>query len=298
MTSRIEFIDADNADTDEVVGGEETMHTQDSGPATAGALLRDARESKGVDLSHIAAETRIPIRHLESIETGRYDALPSRTYAIGFSKNYARAVGLDREEIADMVRAELADGHQAGRRHDGKMEPGDPAKLPSNGLVWFGGIAALILAIGVVAFYSTYFGAGSGPPPLAGDTEGVVPEPAGEGSAEQLVAGETAGPSADGPVVFTAIEDNVWVRFYEPSGERLFEATMQEGDTFEIPADAQDPLINTGRPHLLTITIDGQQVEKLADEQTTMGDIPVSADALLSREDEAQPTASQGDGAG
>ena len=43
----------------------------------------------------MAARTRVPLRHLEAIEQGAYEALPSQTYAVGFARAYARAVGLD-----------------------------------------------------------------------------------------------------------------------------------------------------------------------------------------------------------
>lgn len=275
---------------DSVVKAEPTPTAKDDAPAQAdldrdldaGARLRAARERSGVELSHVAAETRIPIRHLQSIEAGNYDTLPSRTYAIGFAKNYARSVGLDREEIGDLVRAELAADEDGSTAGESKMEPGDPAKLPSSGLVWFGAIAALLLAIGVVAFYSTYFGAGTGPAPLALETEAGTN--AGEQAVEDTSAPTTATALADdGQVVFTALDDGVWVRFYEDNGERLFEDTMESGESFEVPQTADAPLINTGRPDLLAITIDGRDVPKLADEPVTMGDVAVSARALLDR---------------
>jgi hypothetical protein len=274
-----------------------------------GDRLRAAREEMRLELSHIAAETRIPVRHLEAIERGDFGALPSRTYAIGFSKTYAHAVGLDREEIAIAVREELGDGSARQSAVSGGMEPGDATKLPSTGLVWFGALAALILAAGAVAFYSTYFGAGTGPAPLiaensqsggddgegggggggdgAGDGDGDLgvaggDETLGANGAEAGAAGEAA---PGGQVVFTALEDGVWVRFYEDGGERLFEAEMVTGDRFELPADAVEPRINTGRPDALSITIGGTSVPKLADEAITLGDEPVSAAALLARAD-------------
>ena len=42
-------------------------------PATAGEALRAAREAKGLSLEHVSAETRIPIRHLETIEGDHYE---------------------------------------------------------------------------------------------------------------------------------------------------------------------------------------------------------------------------------
>ena len=286
MTRETETRDADASDIPETFDGHEEAITDSehvSQPASAGGRLRAARDAKRLDLSHVAAETRIPIRHLEAIEEGRYESLPSRTYAIGFSKNYAQAVDLDREEIADMVRAELAEGNSSRTGSERKIEPGDPAKVPSARLAWFGAIAALLLAVGVVAFYSNYFGAGSGPPPIAAQEE--IVEPAiGEAAdtADGDLASAQSGPTPDGQVVFTAT-DEAWVRFYEDGGERYFEAVMDTGDTFEVPADSTRPLINTGRPHLFEITIDGQSVPKLAEEQTILGGVPISASALLAR---------------
>lgn len=278
----------------------ETDSTAENGPETddsafgsVGTRLRAAREEKRLELSHIAGETRIPIRHLESIEAGQFDALPSRTYAVGFSKSYARALGLDEKEIATAVREELADGHARATSMAGGMEPGDPAKLPSAGLAWFGAFAAILLAVGAIFFYNTYFGAGTGPAPLIAETG----EEAGTGDGALADAGSNAGVNADGAdtaqaapvaggqVVFTALEDGVWVRFYEDGGDRLFEDIMESGEQFELPADASEPKINTGRPDAFAITIGGRSVPKLAEEPITMGDTPVSAAALLARVD-------------
>ena len=84
-------------------------------------------------------------------------------------------------------------------------------------------------------------------------------------------------------MIFTALEDGVWVRVYEEDGERLFEAQMASGDTFELPVTASEPRINTGRPDAFAITIDGREVPKLSDEPVTMGNTPISAAALLAR---------------
>ena len=262
---------------------EHESETEELIPSGPGEQLRAAREAKGVELAQIAAETRIPIRHLESIEAGRFDAMPSRTYAVGFSRTYAGVVGLDGHEIADLVRAELGDADYQRSNIGGGMEPGDPAKLPSNGLVWFGGIAAIILAVGAIAFFSTYFGSGTGPASLlAGDEQTEEAASNGGQSESQAASSE---PSADGQVVLTALQDGIWVRFYEQGGDRLMEKVMEEGETYEVPKTAKDPRINTALPNMLGITIDGQSVPKLAEEQIVMGDAPVSAEALLARAD-------------
>lgn len=276
----------DGADFDPSDCGAQPDDLTPAEPESVGQRLRVAREAKRLELSHIAAETRIPIRHLEAIEAGEFETLPSRTYAIGFARTYARAVGLDAEEIVEEVREELADGSSRASAMVGGMEPGDPAKLPSAGLAWAGGIAALILAIGSIAFLSTYFGAGTGPAPLVVESEADADNAEAAMAQAEGSAPASAAPAPTGAqVVFTALEDGIWVRFYEDGGERLFEAQMASGDRFELPSDAVEPRINTGRPDAFAITIGGREVPKLADEPVTMGDTPVSAAALLARAD-------------
>jgi hypothetical protein len=249
--------------------------------AGVGARLRAAREARRLELTHIASETRIPLRHLEVIEAGDFAALPSRAYAIGFARTFAKAVGLDDVAITEAVRIELADGNARRSAVGSGMEPGDPAKLPSAGLAWFGAFAALILAVGMIAFFSTRFGAGVGPAPLA-----EPPKPAPSVAAAPAA---TSVPATGGPVVFTAIED-VWMRIYEEGGERLIEKQLIKGESFTLPADAADPRINIGRPDLVAITIGGKPVPALSDKPATMSGVPVSAAALLAR-GQAEPAA-------
>src|SRR5919199_3549517 len=74
---------------------------------TVGQRLRAAREEKKLTLEDVAAQTRIPRRHLESIESGDWENLPAPTYTVGFAKSYASAVGLDRTEIGEQLREEM-----------------------------------------------------------------------------------------------------------------------------------------------------------------------------------------------
>ncbi len=265
---------------------EESADGADETPgAGAGAQLRAAREALQVDLAQIAAETRIPVRHLQAIEAGQFEALPSRAYAIGFSRTFAKAVGLDAAKITDAVRSELTDGTMRRAVPGAGMEPGDPARLPSAGLAWAGAIAAFVLAVGAFAFYNSYFGAGTEPGSLLAPATGPSPAPVAPTSTAM------ASPDQGGAVVLTALEDGVWLRLYDEGGERLIERTLQRGETVTVPATASDPRINTGRPDALTITVDGKPVAKLADRAMTLSNAPVSAAALLARMPSAQELA-------
>ena len=75
--------------------------------SSVGERLKVAREQKKLSLEDIADQTRIPLRHLQNLEAGDWSNLPAATYTIGFAKSYASAVGLDRTEIGDDLRAEM-----------------------------------------------------------------------------------------------------------------------------------------------------------------------------------------------
>jgi cytoskeleton protein RodZ len=259
-------------DSEELSRASEAPPAADAGP---GATLRAARLDQRLELSHIAAETRIPLRHLEAIEDDAFENLPSRAYAIGFTRTYAKVLGLNDAAIVDAVRAELADGSMRRTVPAGGMEPGDPARLPSKGLAWAAAGAVLILAVGIFAFARSYFGAGADPGSL------LSPEPAATIAA--AAAKPAAAAAASGPVVLTALEDGIWVRLYEEGGERLAERTLKLGETLEVPPGAKDPRINTGRPDALSVTIGGQSAPKLSDKPETLSSLPVSAAALAAR---------------
>ena len=85
-----------------------------------------------------------------------------------------------------------------------------------------------------------------------------------------------------GEVVITAT-DAVWVKIYDAENKRLFESEMKAGDKFTVPADANNPMIVTGRPNVLEVTVGGKVVPPLGEPDRTIADVGVSAKALLAR---------------
>ncbi len=257
-------------------------------PGGIGGQLRAAREERGLTLDQLAAETRIPQRHLAAIEDGEFAALPARTYAIGFSKTYARAVGLDEGDVAASVRAELDAQELGPRPRPPGFEPGDPARVPSSTLAWLAGAAAVLLFVGGFFFLRPLFA------PTA-ELPSLVEQEEAEQAARAAAAAEEAEPAsaqvASGPVVFTALEEGVWVRFYDADGRRLLEKLMALGERYTVPAEAVGPQLWTGRPDALGITVGGRPVPKLSEDDGVMRDVPVSAEALLARNAETLASA-------
>src|SRR5687767_10050190 len=119
--------------------------TEPDGVVTVGQRLREAREAKGLSVEDIAAQTRIPTRHLTSLEESDWDKLPAATYSIGFAKNYAGAIDLDRNEIGEQLRAEMG-GARAAYAHPEVYEAADPARTMPKGLV-LGALALLVVVV-------------------------------------------------------------------------------------------------------------------------------------------------------
>ena len=241
---------------------------------TVGSRLRRAREQAGLSVAAVAADTRISQRQIEAIEAGNYAALPGRTYAVGFSRSLARAVGLDEAEIAASTRAELSDlqGDEQ-RRPVQSFEPGDPARVPSARLTWLAlaGVVAAVIA-GILFLPSLFSPGGSLPSILASD------EPVAASAAAPAPA-----PAVAGPVIFTALQPGVWVKFYDRAGTQLMQKELALNESYTVPDDRGEVLLWTARPDQLGITVGGQPVPKLSDAQKAMKDVPVSAAALLAR---------------
>ena len=89
----------------------------------------------------------------------------------------------------------------------------------------------------------------------------------------------------------SALEDKIWAKFYDGAGKQLLQKQLAKGESYTVPADAQNPQIWTGRPDALAITVSGKPVAKLADQQRTMKNVPISAAALVGRP--PQPPATQ-----
>jgi cytoskeleton protein RodZ len=63
--------------------------------ATAGALLRAAREAGGLSVDAVAQQLKLAPRQVTALEEDDYTHLPGRTFVRGFVRNYARFLRLD-----------------------------------------------------------------------------------------------------------------------------------------------------------------------------------------------------------
>ncbi len=242
-----------------------------------GEKLAAERKSQGLDLTTIAERTRVPIRHLEGIEKSDFATLPGSTYTLGFARSYARTLGLDAAAIGAELRSELNEsGHSGHQAPSQSYEPTDPARIPSKALAWTAAGIAAVLLIAYLVWRSSIFDGGD----EAGDL--VAEEAAETGDTGSAAASDAVAADPAGAVILTA-NDTVWVRIYDAENKRLYEKEMQKGDSFTVPADANNPMINTGRAQAIDVTIGGQKVEALGAADIPILDVGVSAAALVAR---------------
>ena len=231
---------------------ETAPHQSATATETAGDMLRKAREAQGLALADIGTQTRVPTRHLHAIEASDYAELPSATYAVGFAKAYARAVGVDEVEIGRRVRAEV---DRTGVRASDYQpyEPRDPARVPSRGLAIAGlGLAVAILVLALLWYGGTFAGPDR--------TETVAQVSSVRESAVPSAPASTPQPASGGDQVTLTAQGDVWLRVYDGNNDTLFIGTMKAGDRYDVPREANDPMINVGRPDLLQVTLNGSAI--------------------------------------
>jgi cytoskeleton protein RodZ len=248
---------------------------------TAGERLRAAREEKGLSLEDVAAQTRIPRRHLESIETADWDKLPAQTYTIGFAKSYASAIGLDRTDIGEQLKGEMGGQRQVAAAAE-VFEPVDPARTMPKGLV-FGAIAAVILLVVVM----TWLNERSLEQP---DETAATNAPAAVATTPTQAPTPTPAPPApaQGPVVLNATEQ-VWLQVTERGGATLFSGVLEPGQTFAVPPSATAPLLKTGKPEALRVTVGNSVAPPVGPAATTVRDVSLLPADLLKGGQAAAP---------
>jgi hypothetical protein len=240
-------------------------------PSTVGMELRLAREQKSLTLEDIAAQTRIPRRHLESLENSDWTRLPAPTYTTGFAKSYATAVGLDRTMIAERLRDEMG-GVRPTHTTSEVFEPADPARTMPKWLV-FGAIAAVLVLVLVMSWLNERSIFGSGEPANEPASAAATPQQAGPSPARA--------PVAQGPVVITANEQ-VWLQIKD-GATTLKEGLLESGQSFEVPASAQAPVLMTGKPEAIRISVGTADAPPVGAAAQTVRNVSLRAADLMRR---------------
>lgn len=128
---------------------------------SVGETLRRARQQQGLDLSTLAAQTKISAKYLEAIESDNRKILPSGFFYKSFVDQYAKTLALDTHEIeAEVDRVLSADEplplpgfENIVARNVPPMRSSRQFQIPR----WFASAAAFVLVLAVcTGFYEAW----------------------------------------------------------------------------------------------------------------------------------------------
>lgn len=208
-----------------------------AGTSSAGAMLRAARQARGLEIDTLSQVLKVPERKLAALESDRYSELPGMAFVRSLAQSYARQVGLDvatvlallpnagvpPQQLENVSRGlqtpyrEGASGATFGRSSSGWPEWLKPVYL----------VPALLLLLALAFWFAppmhTMFG-GLGWPVSEGESAGattvidVVPVPLGASSAGVAVdpVVPITAPAASAPVV-AAVSETVHSTPPEPA---------------------------------------------------------------------------------
>jgi cytoskeleton protein RodZ len=70
---------------------------------TAAGALRALRVSKGLSLEDVSGRLKFPARHIEALESERFEDLPKGLGLKSLIKNYAKLLGIDSKPLEDSL---------------------------------------------------------------------------------------------------------------------------------------------------------------------------------------------------
>ena len=165
------------------------MSEPQPGAATAGSLLRAAREKQGLHIAALAAAIKVSQRKLEALENDRYGELPDATFTRALAQTVCRTLKVDARPVLGLLPIAPAVALEPGsgslntpfRDRPGRDEPGLSA-VAMRPLVW--AAAALVLAaVAVLLAPASWWqlirggAAVPAPPGLPAPATGVPSEP-------------------------------------------------------------------------------------------------------------------------
>jgi cytoskeleton protein RodZ len=279
----------------------------------AGGDLRAARERVGWSLGDIAAALHIKPHYLEALEAGRIGDLPGNAYALGFLRTYARALGLEPNEI---VRRFKVEADQVSR----KTELAFPVPVPERGVP--AGAVVLLGALLTIGAYAGWYRL-SGEGRLPAETSTQVPlrlAPLAQQAVPQAVVTMAAAPPAeptpteaptmqppalpplpavsptsaaaapvspppaaaaapDQPRILLRASADAWVQVRDKAGPVLLNRTLHPGETWEVPP-RPNLLLTTGNAGGTDLVVDGVSSPPLGGSGAVRRDLPLDPDLI------------------
>lgn len=253
----------------------DTMTHESQAGASAGALLRQARQSAGMDIAVLASALKVPVSKLQALENDDFTVLPDAVFARALASSVCRTLKVDPAPVLGQLpqgQAPRLVGDKDGLNAKFKdpQDKAPPLRLPaaSRGV----SLTVLVLLAAAAAVYflpsgmlefdlarapapaqavveaSQENGAVSEPVPgaesavsaqsPASDLPAAAPTAAVPAAAVPMVAASVA--SAAGAAVASALLEfrataESWVQVRDAAGAVVFERTLKAGESAQAP---------------------------------------------------------------
>lgn len=268
-----------------------------------GEVLRQAREAAGITLEMVANELMIRRFYLEAIESGSYQDLPERVYAVGFVGNYLNYMGLDKEALLTQFKRDAFGTRSTGNYQiDLNMpEPVLHSVVPNRSAIIVALVVLCLLIGGGV--YLSRGGDDETPtaipePAMAGATmietpDNIQEDTSTSGQEPMFTSAATPAasnrPSATGGIVAQPkqsrrnleAQQTSWVEIKDENGAILYTGTLKAGQMLPLP-DTKKLKVTTANAGGMRLVVDGQPQPVLGKVGELKRDIAIGlADEIL-----------------
>ncbi|MBP9091674.1 helix-turn-helix domain-containing protein [bacterium] len=248
-----------------------------------GQKLKVAREGQSLSVGQVYDRTKIPVNHIDALESGRLDDLPEPVYVAGFIKRYGDMLGLNGQSLADEYKRAgqpvVENGRGLFHRGGGVQQAVAPlvyvskprveTEAPSFTKTFFYPGLLLIAVLGVVCGLSTWHQAqlntqDPGLLALGRSAERFNPAQLPATGVATAVNGtvpngtnSTAVPATDNKIALSASQ-HVWVEVKSvASGQSLFTGYLEMGERRDFQ-DVQGLRVRAGNGGSLTVDYQGK----------------------------------------
>ena len=263
--------------------------------ATAGGLLRQARQAQGLHIAALAAAIKVSQRKLELLESDQFDQLPDATFTRALAQTVCRTLKVDAGPVLALMPPprghrleEISEGlNTPFRERPGRLVPGEWVSF-SSPLLW---IAALLLLAALVVYFMPASWLPAARERLSAETRTAAPTVVSEAASAIVVAAPVAAaaasagveavvvpapePAASGVVaelpanVFEAAAAGVlqlhadqrsWVEVTDARGKSLISRLVEAGE--DVGLDGVMPLkVRIGNAGATKVVFRGQPLE-------------------------------------
>jgi hypothetical protein len=218
-----------------------------------GAILRETRKRRRVELPEVEAATRIRLKYLLAIEEGDWGVLPGGVYTRGFIRTYASFLGLDGERLAAEYRRDVegTPGGGSDWAQGTAVRQATRSRGPVPGLAWIA--IAAVLVVAAVAIFAI---------PVGEDDGQAPPRPVGNEPPATVETKEPAParPTATSVSVSLLANAEVWVCLLDEGDRHLVDGQILEAGAEAGPFRSGSFIVSLGNGEV-SMLVNGKEAE-------------------------------------